>query len=76
MQLQRAQKIGKKFQCPIPTKVGGFTMLPKIIRASIGNKAETVPKIALGPFFTDPAAYAIAPRKRPEDHVVRAFVPC
>ena len=59
--LKRALRLGKKFQNPVPTQVGGLGMIPKLLPLYLTNKEERVPKQALGPFFTDPAIYANPP---------------
>jgi L-ascorbate metabolism protein UlaG (beta-lactamase superfamily) len=46
---------------PIATPIGGFSTIFKVLPLYFMNKAETVPKRALGPFTTDVSVYAIAP---------------
>jgi L-ascorbate metabolism protein UlaG (beta-lactamase superfamily) len=48
-----------KFQNPIPTSVGSLASLPRILLAALTTRAERVPKVPLGPFHTDPAAYLV-----------------
>jgi L-ascorbate metabolism protein UlaG (beta-lactamase superfamily) len=59
--LQRAVKIGRKFQNPVPTTAGGARVILKAIPMLLRNTEERVPKRALGPFRTDPSAFASAP---------------
>ena len=59
--LQHAQKQGSKFLNPIPTEVGGFRTITKVLPLYINNKAETEPKVPLGPFRTDVGVYAAEP---------------
>jgi len=59
--LKRAQKEGNKFLNPVPTAVGGFSTIFKVLPLYFSNKAESEPKIPLGPFHTDPAIYRTAP---------------
>jgi len=59
--LQRAAKIGRKFQNPVPTQVGGPGMIFKILPKLIFSREERVPYTPLGPFHTDPSAYLTAP---------------
>jgi L-ascorbate metabolism protein UlaG (beta-lactamase superfamily) len=59
--LRRAEKVGRKFQNPVPTKVGGFSTFFKVLPLFLTNKEEHVPKHPLGPFRTDASAYATAP---------------
>jgi L-ascorbate metabolism protein UlaG (beta-lactamase superfamily) len=55
--LQRAKKIGKQYQNPVPVQVGGLKMALKVLPQYLFNKEETEPKQALGPFTTDAALY-------------------
>jgi L-ascorbate metabolism protein UlaG (beta-lactamase superfamily) len=55
--LRRAVKIDRKFQNPVPTKVGGPGMIFKILPKLILNREERVPRQPLGPFLTDPTAF-------------------
>ncbi|MEO6923090.1 MAG: MBL fold metallo-hydrolase, partial [Bryocella sp.] len=59
--LKPAQKQGRKFLNPVPTDVGGFNVIRKALPQYLTNKAETEPKIPLGPFHTDPTIYRTAP---------------
>ncbi|HZX57437.1 MAG TPA: MBL fold metallo-hydrolase [Mucilaginibacter sp.] len=57
MSLEEARKKGGKFLNPIPTHMAGFNKLIPILMEYINNKAETVPKLPLGPFKTDTSIY-------------------
>jgi L-ascorbate metabolism protein UlaG (beta-lactamase superfamily) len=57
--LQRAKKVGRKFQNPVPT-VMWANLLFKVLPQYLANKEECVPKRALGPFRTDASIYATA----------------
>jgi L-ascorbate metabolism protein UlaG (beta-lactamase superfamily) len=59
--LQCAKKKGRKFQNPIETRVGSFSMIPKVLKLYASNKEERVPRQALGPFKTDARIYQRAP---------------
>jgi L-ascorbate metabolism protein UlaG (beta-lactamase superfamily) len=59
--LQRAAKVGRKFQNPVPTGVGGPGMIFKVLPKLIFNREERVPRRALGPFRTDASVYGAAP---------------
>jgi L-ascorbate metabolism protein UlaG (beta-lactamase superfamily) len=59
--LKRAAKDGDKFLNPVPTRVGGFSMIFKVLKEAVRNKAETVPLRPLGPFRTDARVYERAP---------------
>jgi L-ascorbate metabolism protein UlaG (beta-lactamase superfamily) len=59
--LKRAEKEGRKFLNPVPTAVGGFSTIFKVLPLYLNNKAESEPKRALGPFRTDASVYQAAP---------------
>lgn len=59
--LQRAKKTGGRFLNPVPTTVGGFRLIFKVLPLYLSNKAETEPRRALGPFRTDTRVYATPP---------------
>lgn len=65
--LNRAAKNGKQFLNPVPTRIGGFGMMVKVLplylrhRMNLRNRPETEPKQPLGPFTTDPRVYAEPP---------------
>ena len=56
--LKRAAKDGKKFLNPVPTAVGGFSTMRKVLPLYLRNREESEPKQPLGPFHTDTAIYA------------------
>jgi len=53
--------MGRRFLNPVPTEIGGFSTMLKVLPLYFANKAETVPRRKLGPFATDVAVYAAAP---------------
>ena len=55
--LRPAVKIGRKFQNPVETSVGGLDMIFRVLPLYLSNKEERVPRKALGPFQTDPRTY-------------------
>src|SRR3984885_13896304 len=59
--LRRAKKIGRRFLNPVPTEIGGFSTIFKVLPLYFTKKAETVPRRTLGPFTTDVAVYSAAP---------------
>ena len=59
--LKRAEVIGGKFQNPVPTEMGGFGIVLKVLPLYLGNKAETEPRPPLGPFLTDASEYRTPP---------------
>lgn len=59
--LKRAEKRGRRFLNPTPTKVGGLRTVFKVLPQYWKNKAEVGPKVPLGPFRTDAALYATPP---------------
>ena len=56
--LDPAVRNGKKFENPVPTSVGDLRILFKLLPLYFSSKEERVPSTPLGPFHTDPAAYA------------------
>lgn len=62
MPLQPAQQNGLRYLNPVPTKVGGLSIMFKVgPRFFLGTK-ERLPKGPLGPFHTDASVYATKPR--------------
>ncbi len=61
MKLERAQKAGRKFLNPVPTRVGGLSMMFKVLPLYFTKPRSAVPQVAPGPFRTDAAVYATAP---------------
>jgi L-ascorbate metabolism protein UlaG (beta-lactamase superfamily) len=59
--LRRAERKGKKFVNPVPTKVGDLRTMLRLIPLFLSNKAETFPRQPLGPFKTDAKVYAHVP---------------
>jgi L-ascorbate metabolism protein UlaG (beta-lactamase superfamily) len=59
--LRRARKEGKKFQNPVPTRVGGLSVVFKVLPQYLRNTEEKFPLVPPGPFRTDPKAYLIPP---------------
>jgi L-ascorbate metabolism protein UlaG (beta-lactamase superfamily) len=62
MSLMRAKREGKRFLNPVPTAVGGLSLMFKIgPKFFFGAKARS-PKHTPGPFRTDSSVYAASPR--------------
>ncbi len=59
--LGRAKRQGGKYLNPVPTKMGGFGLILKVLPLYLRNKAETEPKVPLGPFRTDMRVYRQPP---------------
>jgi L-ascorbate metabolism protein UlaG (beta-lactamase superfamily) len=59
--IERAQRIGRKFQNPVSTSVGGFALFAKVLRRYLTGREERVPKQKLGPFHTDARVYETPP---------------
>jgi L-ascorbate metabolism protein UlaG (beta-lactamase superfamily) len=59
--ISAAVKVDGKFQNPVPTGVGGFSMIFKILPLYLTNKEEKVPIKPPGPFRTDAKVYATQP---------------
>ena len=51
--LQPARRTGKQYVNPVPTAIGGFSTMAKVLPLYLANKEERVPREALGPFPTD-----------------------
>jgi L-ascorbate metabolism protein UlaG (beta-lactamase superfamily) len=60
--LQRAVRRDGKFLNPVPTRVGGFSMIFKLLPLYLANREEKVPREPLGPFRTDAQVYATPPQ--------------
>ncbi len=61
MLLQPARRLGKVFFNPVETRLGGLSLMLKVLPQYLINREETEPRKPLGPFHTDPAAYATPP---------------
>jgi L-ascorbate metabolism protein UlaG (beta-lactamase superfamily) len=59
--LQRAKKQGRRYLNPVPTTIGGFGLIFKVLPLYFSNKAEAEPTIPLGPFRTDVRVYRQPP---------------
>ena len=59
--LARARKEGRKFLNPVPTTIGGFSTIFKVLPRFLSSKEEKVPKRPLGPFRTDASVYGAGP---------------
>ena len=59
--MSAAVKRDGKFQNPVPTRVGGFSTIFKLLPLYLMNKEEKVPRVPLGPFRTDARVYATSP---------------
>jgi L-ascorbate metabolism protein UlaG (beta-lactamase superfamily) len=59
--LKRAEKQGRRFLNPVPTAVGGFGIVFKVLPLYVKNREMVEPKRELGPFKTDASVYATTP---------------
>ena len=59
--LRRSTKVGRRFQNPVPTKIGGLSTIFKVLPRFLSNKEEKVPRRRLGPFRTDVRVYGTPP---------------
>ena len=59
--MERAVKIGRKFQNPVPTELGGLSLALKVLPMYFTNRNEREPRVPLGPFRTDASVYKRAP---------------
>jgi L-ascorbate metabolism protein UlaG (beta-lactamase superfamily) len=60
--LRRSSKAGRRFLNPVPTTIGGFSTVFKVLPRFLRNKAEKSPRQPLGPFKTDVGVYGTAPQ--------------
>jgi L-ascorbate metabolism protein UlaG (beta-lactamase superfamily) len=61
MPLQKAQRQGKRYTNPVPTKVGGLSTIFKVGPRFFLGGAARAPKHPLGPFHTDRRIYETVP---------------
>jgi L-ascorbate metabolism protein UlaG (beta-lactamase superfamily) len=59
--LTRAQRQGKRYLNPVPTKVGGLSTIFKVGPRILFDTAARSPRHPLGPFHTDPRVYETGP---------------
>jgi len=57
----QAKRDGKRFLNPVPTKVGGISLMFKVGPDFFFGAAKRMPTAPLGPFVTDVSAYATPP---------------
>jgi len=62
MPITAATRLGKKFANPVPTPVGGLSIMFKIGPRFFLGAAARSPKHPPGPFHTDPKVFATSPR--------------
>jgi L-ascorbate metabolism protein UlaG (beta-lactamase superfamily) len=60
--LAPAQREGRRYLNPVPTQVGGFSLLFKVGPKFFRSGRSRAPRTPLGPFHTDPAVYEKPPR--------------
>jgi L-ascorbate metabolism protein UlaG (beta-lactamase superfamily) len=61
MQFKRAQRQGKRYMNPVPTKVGGLSTIFKVGPRFFFGGAARSPRQPLGPFATDHRIYQASP---------------
>jgi L-ascorbate metabolism protein UlaG (beta-lactamase superfamily) len=59
--VRRSVRIDGKFQNPVPTSVGDWRMMVRVLRRYLTNKEERTPKKQLGPFHTDERIFETPP---------------
>jgi L-ascorbate metabolism protein UlaG (beta-lactamase superfamily) len=59
--LTRAQRQGKRYLNPVPTRVGGLSTIFKVGPRILFDAAARSPRHPLGPFHTDPRVYETSP---------------
>src|ERR1700684_3745592 len=62
MALLPAKRDGGRYINPVPTKVGGLSLMFKVGPRFFFGAAARSPRHAPGPFHTDPRVYATSPR--------------
>ena len=61
LSLGKAERVGKHYQNPVPTEIGGFSTLFKMLPRLLSNRAARTPNAPLGPFNTDSRIYQATP---------------
>jgi L-ascorbate metabolism protein UlaG (beta-lactamase superfamily) len=61
VKLERAKRVGRKFQAPVETRVGGLSTMFKVLPELARGRKDRTPQERLGPFRTDVSMYAAAP---------------
>ena len=61
MKLERAKKVGKKFENPVPTRVGGLKIIVRALPELLKKPKDAEPAGLLGPFRTEVGVFARAP---------------
>ena len=51
--LERAKRVGRKYQTPVETTVGGFSVMWKVLPEFLFGRKQRAPQERLGPFRTD-----------------------
>jgi L-ascorbate metabolism protein UlaG (beta-lactamase superfamily) len=59
--LKRAEKKGRKFLNPVPTKLGALSTAFKVLGRRLQTQEELTPRVPVGPFHTDVGVYATPP---------------
>ncbi|WP_263365467.1 MBL fold metallo-hydrolase [Edaphobacter bradus] len=59
--LRRAEREGRRFLNPVPTTVGEWSTIFKVLPLYLSSKEEKTPRRQLGPFRTDVAKYDTVP---------------
>ena len=62
MPISPAKRLGNKFVNPVPTQVGGLSIMLKVGPRLVIGAAARSPKHTPGPFHTDPQVFANSPR--------------
>jgi L-ascorbate metabolism protein UlaG (beta-lactamase superfamily) len=59
--LERAKRVGRKFQAPVETHVGGLSTMWKVLPEFLFGRQKRAPQGPLGPFKTDTAIFGMEP---------------
>jgi len=62
MTLLPAERVGRKFRNPVPTELGGLSLMFKVGPKFFFGAAARSPQRVLGPFSTDPRVYSTDPQ--------------
>ena len=61
VKLERAKRVGRKYQTPVVTHVGGLSTMWKVLPQFLFGRKQREPQDPLGPFKTDVSVYEVVP---------------
>jgi L-ascorbate metabolism protein UlaG (beta-lactamase superfamily) len=62
VKLERSKRVGRKFQNPVETHVGGFRSAMRVLPRFVLDRKDRSPEVEPGPFRTDVSVYESAPK--------------